>query len=78
MDVTYPFLTEYERCQVIAKRSQELKNDAKPFVDVGDISDFVLIAMLELKRGKLNHYVIIRSMPDGTVKKVLLANLTIL
>ncbi|MFB6490283.1 MAG: DNA-directed RNA polymerase subunit K [Thermoproteus sp. AZ2] len=71
-----PRLTRFEAARIIAARALQLAMGAQPLIDVSSLpnKDPVLIAMEELKQGKLN-YVIIRELPDGKTLRLQLKDL---
>lgn len=61
-------LTSYERTELISVRSIALeKGRDVPQIEIGDESNMVKIAMMELELGAIP-YLIKREFPDGTVK----------
>jgi len=71
-----PKLTKYELARVVAARALQLSMGAQPQIDVGELNttDPVLIAMEEIKRGKVN-FVVVRELPDGKTVKLSLKEL---
>ncbi len=64
-----PRLTKYEIARIVAARAKQLANGARPLIDTSklDSKDPVIIALQELKEGKLP-IIVIRTLPNG--KKV--------
>lgn len=62
---TSPYLTKYERTQVIALRAQQLNMGAMPTINVGNLKKTVDIAEKELEQRTLP-LMIKRPLPNGT------------
>ena len=62
--VTIPYLTKYEKCQLISCRAQQLSMGSIPLVNVGKIKDIVEIAEKELKERKMP-LIVRRVLPNG-------------
>lgn len=65
--ITIPVLTKYERARLIGERAEQIARGSPPMVDVGELTDPVLIAEKELilKRIPL---MIKRPLPNGKVE----------
>ncbi len=61
-----PRLTKYEIARIVAARAKQLAMGAKPMIDVSKLGiyDPVLIALEELRQGKLP-FIVVRTLPDG-------------
>jgi len=62
--VTNPYLTKYERTQLISLRAQQLNTGAIPTVEVGSLKSTVAIAEKELMERKIPLFVR-RPLPNG-------------
>ena len=62
---TEPYMTVYERARAIGERALQLSLNCEPLVDVGNETDLLSIALMELKANKLP-IVIRRYLPDGS------------
>jgi DNA-directed RNA polymerase I, II, and III subunit RPABC2 len=63
--VSYPFLTQFEKTKVLSFRASQLAQGSKPYVEVPDtVSDLYIIAKMELKMKKLP-FIVKRPLPDG-------------
>ncbi len=62
---TAPFLTVFERTQVIAERTRLLDAGKPPLVDPEGEMDTLAIATKELKAGKLSNMCVGRAAPGG-------------
>ena len=62
--VTTPYLTKYEKTQLISLRAQQLNTGAIPTVDVGDLKSTVAIAEKELMERKIP-LLVRRPLPSG-------------
>lgn len=60
-------LTIFEKARIIGTRAKQLSDDAKPFVDIGNCVDCILIATKELVERKLP-IIVRRRFPDGTFR----------
>ena len=61
-----PYLTRYERTELIAVRAGELADDCDPYIKVErKLDDEMGVALKELHSGKLANYWIIRRYPHG-------------
>ncbi len=54
----HDFLTNNEKADVLAKRVGELANNSDPLVDIGDETDFLAIARMELYAGALPYTIV--------------------
>jgi DNA-directed RNA polymerase subunit K len=61
-----PRLTKYEIARIVAARAKQLAMGAKPLIDVSKLNtrDPVIIALEELKQGKLP-FIVVRTLPTG-------------
>lgn len=62
--ITIPYLTKYERTQLISARAQQLSMGAIPTVEVKDMKDTVCIAEKELMERKIP-LIIRRKLPNN-------------
>jgi DNA-directed RNA polymerase subunit K/omega len=67
--ITPPFLTRFERAQILGQRAHDIANKKGPpiQVDAYGLHDAYVIACKELKEGKLPRDVE-RSLPNGTTE----------
>jgi DNA-directed RNA polymerase I, II, and III subunit RPABC2 len=73
-----PFLTQYEKTLILGKRTNQLSQLARPYVDVPKhISNVAEIARMELEQKRLP-FIIKRPMPDGTFEYWRLSDLMII
>jgi DNA-directed RNA polymerase I, II, and III subunit RPABC2 len=63
--ITSKYLNKYERVKIIGIRAQQISYGALPLVDIGNLTDPMDIAMLELKEKKIP-FIIKRYLPNGT------------
>ena len=61
-------LTNFEKVELISKRSIDLQKEGDPLTEIGDITNPIEIASIELDLG-LIPYIIERKYPNGTIKK---------
>jgi DNA-directed RNA polymerase subunit K/omega len=61
-------LTNFEKVELISRRSMELQRGANPLIEIGDITNPIEIASIELDLG-LIPYIIERKYPNGIIKK---------
>lgn len=72
-----PFLTQYEKTLIIGKRTNQLSQMARPYIEVPKhISNVADIARMELEQKRLP-FIIKRPMPDGTFEYWRLSDLII-
>lgn len=72
-----PFLTQYEKTLILGKRTNQLSQLARPYVEVPKhISNVADIARMELEQKRLP-FIIKRPMPDGTFEYWRLSDLMI-
>ncbi|KAM0671212.1 DNA-directed RNA polymerase [Ordospora colligata] len=62
---TLPRMTKYEKAHVLGVRASQLSAGAPPFVDIGNESNPLKIAGLELNEKKIP-FIIRRRLPDGS------------
>ena len=75
---TYPFLTNFERTNIIGLRANQISRGSVPFVSVPKhITDVRDIARLELEQKRLP-YLVKRPLPNGTFEYWRLCDLLIL
>ena len=63
--VTEPYMTVYEKARMLGARALQLSLDSPPLVDVGDETDPLIMAEMELAARKLP-VVVRRYLPDGS------------
>jgi DNA-directed RNA polymerase I, II, and III subunit RPABC2 len=75
---TYPFLSNYEKTQLLSLRTSQIEKGAHPYVAVPEgVTSSYEIAKLELKEKKLP-YILKRPLPNGTYEYWRLSDLLIL
>lgn len=75
---TYPFLSHYEKTQLLSVRTSQIEKGAHPYVAVPEgVTSSYDIAKLELKDKKLP-YILKRPLPNGTYEYWRLIDLVIL
>lgn len=62
---TLPRMTKYEKAHVVGVRASQLSAGAPPFVDIGNESNPLTIANMELNEKKIP-FIIRRRLPDGS------------
>jgi DNA-directed RNA polymerase subunit K/omega len=76
--VSVPFLTIYERTDILGKRASQLSKGARPYITVPEhVTDVIEIARIELEQKRLP-IIIKRPMPDGSFEYVRLSDLLII
>lgn len=75
--ITVPFITKYEYPKIISTRAQQIANGSPIYIDIKNIKNKnpMNIAEIEFKEGKLNNFIIIRTLPNGKVEKRKLSEL---
>ncbi len=66
--ITSKYLNKYERVKVIGIRAQQISLGALPLVDIGNLTDPIDIANLEIKEKKCP-IIIKRYLPNGTFEQ---------
>ena len=75
---TYPFLSNYEKTQLLSVRTSQIQKGSHPYVPVPEgVTSSYEIAQLELKEKKLP-YILKRPLPNGTYEYWRLIDLVIL
>jgi DNA-directed RNA polymerase subunit K/omega len=75
---TYPFLTLYEKTEVLSHRGSELAHGAPPYIEIPEsMTDVYEIAKAELEAKRLP-YILKRPLPDGEYEYWRLADLMLL
>jgi DNA-directed RNA polymerase I, II, and III subunit RPABC2 len=76
--VSVPFLTIYERTDILGKRAEQLARGSRPYITVpAHVTDVIDIARLELEQKRLP-IIIQRPMPDGSFEYVRLCDLLVI
>jgi DNA-directed RNA polymerase I, II, and III subunit RPABC2 len=76
--VSVPYLTIYERTDILGKRAQQLAIGGRPYITVpAHVTDVIEIARLELEQKRLP-IIIKRPMPDGSFEYVRLSDLLVI
>jgi DNA-directed RNA polymerase subunit K/omega len=63
--VTTKYMTKYERARILGTRSLQISMNAPPMVDIGDETDPLKIALMELQERKIP-IIVRRYLPDGS------------
>ena len=75
---TYPFLSNYEKTQLLSLRTSQIEKGAHPYVAVPEgVTSSYEIAKMELKEKKLP-YILKRPLPNGTYEYWRLTDIVIL
>lgn len=75
---TYPFLSNYEKTQLLSLRTSQIEKGGHPYVAVPEgVTSSYEIAQLELKEKKLP-YILKRPLPNGTYEYWRLTDIIIL
>lgn len=62
---TLPRMTKYEKAHVLGVRASQLSSGASPFIDIGNESNPLAIASIELNEKKIP-FIVRRKFPDGS------------
>jgi len=66
--------TNFEQISLITKRAEDIElRDHPPLIEIGDVTDSKIIALMEFKKGVLP-YILIREFPDGSQKEYKMIN----
>ena len=62
-------LTKFEKVRLLGIRAQQISMGAPVHIDIGDLTDSLLIAEREFNEGKIP-LIIIRKYPNGTTRRI--------